>query len=66
MEIERNTMALMVNLNIDTKKHRPYTGKDFYKLSYDTVPQIENMSDAEVLATVKERFKKFIKKKDGR
>lgn len=64
IELERNTMALLANINTDTKKYGAFTGSDFYPLPYDTKPskqEAKQLTDEEVMAKVKQRFKRYFK-----
>jgi hypothetical protein len=57
VELERNTMALMANLQRDPNKTSPFSGKDFYKLSYDEVVQESKPTGEEMFKVLSERFK---------
>ena len=62
IELERNTMALHANMNRDAKqKPEPFTGQDFYVLSYDeiknAVEQVEKLTAQQIHDKMIERFK---------
>ncbi len=57
IELERNSMALLANINRDPKKSAPYTGKDFYTLSYDEVVEESKMTGEQMYDLLSERFK---------
>lgn len=60
IELERNSMAVMVNLWSKKK----VTGKDFYSLRADREEQTPvQMTGAELMESLKERFNKPIKKR---
>jgi hypothetical protein len=65
IELERNTMALIANVN--RGKNTPaYHGKDFYKLSYDEVTEEVKTTGESMFNTLTERFKNIPIRKGNR
>lgn len=56
IELERNSMALLANINRG-KNAEMFTGKDFYKLSYDEVVESSKATGEEMFKALQERFK---------
>lgn len=57
-------MALLANINRDPRRSQPFTGKDFYTLSYDEVIEESKLNGEQMFKALNERFKnKPIKKR---
>jgi len=65
IELERNSMALLVNVN-RAKNSPTFTGKDFYKLSYDEITETVQVTGEVMMKALEERFKDKPIKKRGR
>lgn len=67
IELERNSMALQANIHRDPKKQPMFTGKNFYRLSYEqVVEEAKKMTGQEAWPLMLERFKnKPLKGRNG-
>lgn len=63
MELTGQFMALFANANRDTRTTTPFTRKDFFKLSYDTI--LNSEIDPDLFQKVARRLGSRIKKKDS-
>lgn len=50
-------MALIANIHRDPRKSSPFSGADFYKLSYDEVVEYGSINGEEMFKLLSERFK---------
>ena len=65
IELERNSMALLANLNTG-KSQAAYSGTDFYKLSYDQKSETSKATGEEMFKFLNEKFKDKPIRKRGR
>ena len=56
IELERNHMALLANIHRG-KDQAPFTGKDFYRLSYDEVTEEIKITGEVMYQLMNDRFK---------
>jgi hypothetical protein len=64
IELERNSMALFANANRG-KSQAPFSGKDFYKLSYDEVTEEVKLTGEKMFEVLNDRFKNIPIRKRG-
>jgi hypothetical protein len=65
MELERNSMALFANAHRD-QRQPPYSGKDFYRLSYDEVTEEVKITGEMMYKLMTDRFKNIpVRKRNG-
>jgi hypothetical protein len=57
IDLERNSMALFANAHRDHKTTAPFTGHDFYPLSFDEVVEQSVTTGLEMFNAMSERFK---------
>lgn len=65
IELERNSMALLANIHRG-KEQAPFSGKDFYKLSYDEVTEDIKITGEIMYQMMTDRFKNVpLRRKNG-
>lgn len=65
IELERNSMALLANINRG-KNQAPYSGTDFYKISYDEISETVKTTGEDMFKFLQEKFKDKPIRKRGR